>query len=325
MISGGRIAQIIAVAAELGIPDLLKDGPLTGGELAEATGTHAPSLHRLMRALAALGLVSMERGGYVLTPLGSALRSDEPERLDLFARYVGHDSNWRTWGHLLHSIQTGKAAFPDLFGMSAWEYREQDPDFGHLFDEMMTVGSERRQDTILWVYDFSKFRTVVDIAGGHGQLLGALLQRYPGLRGILFDQSHVVAGAVGTLEGLGVQDRCATIAGSFFDTAPTGGDAYMLKFILHDWDDDHALAILQTMSRAMTSGTTLLVVERVLPEVGVPQVNAAVMDLHMLVSFAGKERTEREFRSLFERAGFRLTRVLKTASDVSLVEGVRTA
>ncbi len=322
MILGGRIAQVIAVAAELGIPDRLKDGPRTGDELAAATGTHAPSLHRLMQALAALDLVTTEAAGYALTPLGSALRSDRPERLDLFARFVGHDSSWRSWGHLLHCIRTGEAAFPDVFGMQAWEYREQNPDFGQLFDEWMTAGSVRRQDAILPAYDFSRFHTVVDVAGGHGQLLGAILQRYPALRGILFDQPHVLAGAAGTLAGLGVQDRCTTIGGSFFDTVPTGGNAYLLKFILHDWDDDPAVAILQTVSRAMTPDSTLLVIDRVLPSDGPPDLNAAVMDLHMLVSFAGKERTELEFHSLYDRAGFRLTRIVKTASDVSIIEGV---
>jgi hypothetical protein len=322
MILGGRIAQILVVAAELGIPDLLKDGPRTSDALAEATSTHAPSLQRLMRALVALGLVTMETAGYALTPLGSALRSDRPERLDLFARYSGHDSSWRAWGHLRHSIRTGEAAFPDALGMEAWEYRVQHPDFGELFDDLMTTGSERRQDAILSAYDFSRFRTVVDVAGGHGQLLGAVLQRYPGLQGILLDQSHVVAGAAATLDSLGVRDRCTTVAGSFFDTVPTGGDAYLLKFILHDWDDDQAVAILQSVSRAMAAGATLLVIDRVLPQDGALQVNAALMDLHMLVSFAGKERTESEFRSLYDRAGFRLTRVLKTASDVSIIEGV---
>ena len=323
MILGGRIAQIISVTAELGIPDLLRAGPRTGEELAEATGTHAPSLHRLMRALAALGLVSTETAGYALTPLGSALRSDRPERLDLMARYFGHDSVWRTWGHLLHSIQTGEAAFPHVFGMPAWTYREQNPEFGALFDEWMTAGSKRRQDAILAAYDFSRFHTVVDVAGGHGQLLGVILQRYPEMRGILFDQPHVVDGAAATLAALGVQDRYTTVAGSFFDTVPTGGDAYLLKFILHDWGDDQAVAILQTVSRAMTPGSTLLAIDRVLPSDDAPGIDAATIDLHMLVSFAGKERTEHEFRSLFDRAGFRLTRILKTASDVSLIEGVR--
>jgi hypothetical protein len=323
MIMGGRITQIISVAAELGIADLLKDGPRTGDELAAATSTHAPSLHRLMRTLAALGLVSTDTAGYDLTPLGSALRSDRPERLDLMARYFGHDSVWRTWGHLLHSIRTGEAAFPDVFGMDAWAYREQNPQFGDFFDEWMTAGSKRRQDAILAAYDFSRFRTVVDVAGGHGQLLGAVLQRYPELRGILFDQTHVVGGAAETLAALGVQDRYTIVVGSFFDTVPSGGDAYLLKFILHDWDDDQAVAILRTVSRAMTPGATLLAIDRVLPSDGAPDLNAATMDLHMLVSFAGKERTEREFRSLYDRAGLRLTRVLKTASDVSLIEGIR--
>jgi hypothetical protein len=176
MIAGGRIAQVIAVAAELGIPDLLRDGPRSDAELAAATGTHAPSLSRLMRALASIGLVRMAGDSYILTPQGAALRSDDPDRRDLFARYMGSDANWRAWGRLLHSIRTGEAAFPEVFGMPRWEYQEQHPEFDRLFNEMMTVGSRSRQDAILAAYDFSRFGTVVDIAGGHGQLLGAILQ-----------------------------------------------------------------------------------------------------------------------------------------------------
>jgi hypothetical protein len=325
MIEGGRITQIVCVAAELGIPELLKDGPRTNSELAEASDSHGPTLHRFMRALEALGLVGAEPAGYVLTPLGAALRSDVPERLDLFARYVGHDTRWRTWGHLLYSIRTGRAAFPDLFGMTSWEYGERHPDLSQLFNEMMTVGSKRRQAAILAAYDFSRLGVVVDVGGGHGQLLGATLQRYLDLRGVLSDQPHVIAGAAEVLASLDVEERVTTVGGSFFETVPPGGDAYILKAILHDWDDDPTIRILRTVHRAAEPGATLLVIERVLPEDGPPEVGAAIMDLHMLVQVQGKERTESEFRSLFERAGFRLTRVVSTTGDVSIIEGVRAA
>lgn len=208
--------------------------------------------------------------------------------------------------------------------MPRWEYQEQHPDFDRLFNEMMTVVSRSRQDAILATYDFSRFGTVVDIAGGHGQLLGAILQQNPGVRGVLFDQPHVLEGAAETLAGLGVQDRCVTVAGSFFESVPAGEDAYLLKFILHDWDDDHALAILQTVRRAQAPGAIFLAIDRVLPEDRPPEVGVPVLDLHMLLMFEGKERTEREFRSLYERAGIRLSRIVLLGSDVSLIEGVST-
>ena len=158
---------------------------------------------------------------------------------------------------------------------------------------------------------------------GHGQLLGALLQRYPDMRGTIFDQPHVVAGAGPVLDTLGVADRCSTVGGSFFETVAAGGEAYILKFILHDWDDDRALEILRTVHSAMAPGGTILVIERVLPDDHPPTAEAALMDLHMLVVLHGKERTRSEFEELFEQAGFRLTKVIPTRADVSLIEGVR--
>jgi hypothetical protein len=323
MIDGGRVAQIVAVAAELRLPDLLADGPRTAAQLAEATVTHAPTLARLLRALAAIGLLHMDGDSYALTALGSALRSDHPRRLDLNARYWGQEPRWHSWGHLLDSVETGQAAFPAIFGMQTWEYNEQHPELNHVFNALMIAGSQRRQDAILAAYDFPRFGVIADIGGGHGQLLGAILQRYPDLRGILFDQPHVLAGAPELLAGLGVEERCTLVPGNFFESAPAGADTYLLKFILHDWADDAAAAILETVARAMQPGATLLVVDRVLPGDAVPPPGDAIIDLHMLVMLGGKERTEDEFRDLYDRAGFRLTRIIPTTSDVSLVEGKR--
>jgi hypothetical protein len=323
MITGGRVSFVIATAVELGLPDLLAAGPRTAAQLAEAAGADASSLHRLLRALAALGLVGMDGDSYALTPLGSALRSDHPERLDLAARYWGSESHWRTWGHLTESIRSGEAVFPAVFGMTRWEYQERNPELNELFNQLMTRGSQTRQAAILDAYDFSRFGTIADIGGGHGQLIGAILQRYSALRGILFDREQVIVGATELLAGLGVADRCTITSGSFFERVPSGADAYLLKFILHDWADDPAVAILRSVARATQPGATLLVIDRVLPDDGPPPLNDALLDLHMLVLFAGKERTESEFRRLYERAGFRLTRAVPTSSDVSVVEGLR--
>src|SRR5947209_10194606 len=203
--------------------------------------------------------------------------------------------------------------------MSRFEYNEQHPEVNRLFNDLMTLGSQTRQDAIVEAYDFSRFGTIVDVGGGQGQLLGAILQRNPGLRGILFDQSHVVAGAADLLAGLGVEDRCTVTAGSFFERVPDGGDAYLLKFIIHDWDDESAAAILETVARAMRPGATLLVVDRGLPDDRPPAVADALIDLHMLVLLGGKERSGEEFRRLYERAGFQLSRIVPTSGDLSVV------
>jgi hypothetical protein len=311
-------------AAELGLPDLLQNGSQSVKALAAATRTHEPSLRRLMRALGAMGVVMLEADGrFALTRLGAALRSTAPDHLRLQARVQLSEPRWRPWGCLVDSIRTGEAAFKQVFGVSDWEYGATNPRFGGLFDEWMSALSQRHAQAILAAYDFSRFGTLVDVGGGHGHLLRAILNDTPGLCGVLFDQQHVIEHAAEYLSEAGTTGRYRAIGGSFFDAVPRGGNAYLLKSVIHDWDDEHALAILCNVRAAMSAEGTLLLVEQILPDRQVVEVSQAIADLNMLVLMQGKERTWAEFSALIETAGFRLTRVLPTDSEMSILEGKR--
>jgi len=322
LIQATRVAQIIHAAAELALPDLIEGGSRSIEALAEATCTHEPSLRRLMRALAAVGVVMLEADGrFALTPLGATLRSAAPDHVRLQARVQLSEPRWRPWGCLVDSIRTGEAAFKQVFGVSDWEYGATNPRFGGLFDEWMSAMSQRHMEAILAAYDFSRFETLIDVGGGHGHLLEAILRATPGLRGVLFDQQHVIQRAVEGLTEAGTTGRYGAVGGSFFDAVPRGGDAYLLKSIIHDWDDQHALAILRNVSAALPSGGTLLLIEQVLPERYVLEISQAIADLNMLVLEQGQERTRAEFSALFAAAGLGLTRVLPTDSEMSILEG----
>jgi len=236
---------------------------------------------------------------------------------------MSSESRWRPWGCLVDSIRTGEAAFSQVFGMSDWEYATTNPGFGELFDDWMSALSQRHEEVILAAYDFSRFDTLVDVGGGHGHLLGAILRATPRLSGVLFDQQHVLQRAVECLPEAHASGRCRAVGGSFFDAIPRGGDAYLLKSIIHDWDDEHALAILRNVHMAMPTGGTLVLIEQILPECQVLGVSQAIADLNMLVLMQGKERTRAEFSALLETAGFRLARVLSTDSEMSILEGKR--
>jgi len=321
MIHGYRVTQMLAVAAKLGIADFLADGPKSVAELAERTETHPGALHRLLRALAGNGVLAEDdRGRFALTPLGGLLRTDDPGSARALAIYNGDELVWRSWGSLLHSVATGSAAFQRLYGMSIWEYRSQHPEPDAVFNDAMTALSNRRIGDVMATYDFSGIRTIVDVGGGHGALLAAILRAHPGMRGILFDQPHVAAGAHRLLETAGVADRCRIVAGDFFEEVPTGGDAYILSKIIHDWGDERATAILRACRRAMTAQARLLLAEAVIPAGNGPHVGK-LLDLHMLVMLEGGcERTEGEFRTLLAGAGFSLTRVLPANEENSVIE-----
>jgi hypothetical protein len=319
LVNGYQVSQAIHVAATLGIADLLHDGPRSAEDLAAATNTHEPSLYRLLRALASVGVFREVDGHqFELTPVGDCLRSDAPEPVGPWATLIGEAYYRQTWGHLLHSVRTGENAFRALHGMDVWTYREGRPEAGAVFDRAMTGMSRRAAEAVLAAYDFSRFSCVVDVAGGQGAFLGAILSRYPSLRGVLFDQPHVVAGSEGTLSAL--VERCQVVGGSFFDAVPEGGDAYVLKAILHDWDDEVATVILRECRKAIGASGSLLVVEQV---VGAPNLEPATKfsDLNMLVMPGGRERTREEFERLFAAAGFRLVGVTPTIVGVCVVEG----
>lgn len=323
LINGYQVSQAIHVAATLRIADQLRDGPRTTQELAEATNTHARSLYRLLRALASVGVFREEPGErFSLTELGGCLRSDAPVALGPWAVFIGRQYYWETWGHLLHSVRTGKNAFPALHdGMNVWEWRSQRPEESAIFDAAMAGLSRGAPLAVLGLYDFGRFARVVDVGGGTGAFLAAVLSRHPGTRGVLFDQPHVVTGAGPVLEAAGVADRCEVAGGSFFESVPSGADAYVLKAILHDWDDEASARILRTVRRACGPESMVLIVERAVapPNEGAP---AKFSDLNMLVSPGGQERTNEEWKALLAAGGFRMAGAVETPTGFAVVEGV---
>jgi hypothetical protein len=322
--NGFRVSQAIHVAATLGIADLLKDGARSSDDLAAATGTHAGALYRLLRALATVGVFREESGRhFALTPLSECLRSGAPEPVGPWAVHIGEPGLWQAWGSLLDSVRTGENAFRRVHGMSTWDYYARNPTAGAIFDRAMTGHSRLQANAVLKAYDFGRFGCVLDVGGGHGTLLSAVLAKHRSLRGVLFDQPHVVAGAEPVLRAAGVADRCQVVGGDFFEALPRGGDAHMLKFILHDWEDKEATAILRNCRRALPPDGTLLVIDS---EIGPPNEDALnkFRDLIMLVHPGGRERTREEWAALFAAAGFRLVGATPTESGLSVIEGVPT-
>jgi SAM-dependent methyltransferase len=327
MATGYYLAQALYVAAKLGIADLLKDGPRPCTELAQLTGTHAPSLSRLLRLLVGAGVFAeKEAGHFGLTPISAYLQTDIPGSLRaLVLQFAGpwHQGSWRD---LLYSVQTGEIAFDHLFGMSVFPYLTQHPDEAAVFDAAMTALSTQAAAAVVAAYDFSALGTIVDVGGGHGAMLRGILQATPAARGILFDLPHVVEGAKQQIEAAGLAERCSVVGGDFFVSVPSGGDTYVLSVVIHDWDDERSLTILKNCHRAMNKAGRLLLVELVLPARIDQSPKSQIIvgsDVNMLVLAGGRERTEAEFRVLFEAAGFKLTKVIPTQGLASVVEGRR--
>jgi hypothetical protein len=320
MVDGYRVAQALHVAATLGIADLLTDGPRSIDDLAEATGTDASALFRLLRALAGSGVFAETDNGFSLTPLARYLRTGVPGSVRGWAMHIGQPSFWQSWGHLLDSVKTNEPAFPSLYGMSPWEYREAHPEANAIFNQAMTELAAGVVDAVLESYDFSGIGVLVDVGGGEGALLAAILGAYPALRGILFDQAHVVTDARAVFERAGVAARAEVVEGSFFDAVPAGADAYLLKSIIHDWDDTSAVRILRACCTAIAATGKLLRVERVIQPGNDPD-PAKYTDLNMLVMLGGRERTADDFGALYTQAGFHLTRIVPTLSGFSVIEG----
>jgi hypothetical protein len=321
MANAYQASQAIHVAATLGIADLLEDGPRSTEELAHATHTHAPSLYRLLRALSSVGVFAeYSDGRFGLTPLAEHLRTDAPSSLRAWAMFLGRPHIWSAWAYLLDSVRTGEAAFPKLHGTSSWEYWASRPEEGAIFDAAMTGLSALAAEAIVGSYDFSGIGVLADVGGGQGGLLAAILKANPALRGVLFDQPHVVANAQELLEREGVSERCQIVGGSFFEAVPTGADAYMLKSVILDWDDATATGILAKCRAAMPKSGRLLVVERLVGPPNKPD-PAKFADLNMLVMQGGRVRTTEEFARLYAAAGFPLTGVIETGSPYDIIEG----
>jgi hypothetical protein len=306
LVNGYQVSQALHVAAALGIADALADGPRTVGELASATAANADALHRLLRALAAVEVVREEDDGtFGLTDLGEALRGPA----GAWAAFIGRPYHWTAWGQLLHSVRTGENAFRSLHGVDVWEYRAERPEEASIFDAAMTGLSRRVNAAVAAAHDFGRYGVIVDVGGGRGALLASILARHPGVRGVLFDQPAVVAGADADADGFEI------VGGSFFESVPEGGDAYLLKSVLHDWEDEPAIRILRACRRAARAGTALLVIER---QFALPATKLS--DLNMLVGPGGRERTAGEYDALLATAGFELLGETPTAAGVSVFE-----
>jgi hypothetical protein len=316
MITGFRLSSALSVAADLGISDLLVDGPRTVRDLAEATSSDEDTLRRLLRALATVGVYDEGPDDtYANTELGEGLRSDVPGTLRPLARTLQSSAVWAAWGKLEHSVRTGETAFEALHGVDVWTHRKAHPDENEIFNDNMTALTSSVASAVADAYDFSGVSHVIDIGGGQGVLLEAVLARHPGVSGTVFDVDHVVATAP---ISSGLAGRWSPVSGSFFDEVPEA-DAYLLKSILHDWPDDRCVDILRTCARSLRPGGVVLVVETLLGRPGF-EVHAAFSDLNMLVAPGGRERTEQEYAALFETAGLRLTEVIDTPTRASVIE-----
>jgi ubiquinone/menaquinone biosynthesis C-methylase UbiE len=320
MIVGSWVTQAIYVAAEIGIADFLSAGPRTADELARETGTHGASLYRVLRALASIDIFREDdEGRFSLTPMGKLLESDVPCSKRSLARMAGAEF-YRSWGGLLSSVETGDAAFDKVYGKPFFRYMSMNPDRWRIYDAAMTGVHDSETNPVLDAYDFSSFKTIVDVGGGNGLALAAILRRHPETRGILFDLPTVTERAREIVTGYNVFDRCRFVEGNFFDSVPSSCDAYLLRHVIHDWDDGEAVAILKNCRDAMQPGGRVLVVETVIPSGNEPCFGKW-LDLMMLV-VGGRERTKEEYGQLFSAAGLRLTSVVFTAHEVSIIEGV---
>ena len=320
---GALVSQAISVIARFGVADTLAAGPRDAHEIAELVGAHGPALYRLLRALGDVGVVAeLANRRFALTPLSELLRSDVPGSLRGWATMFGMPFHRYPWTDLYETVQTGKSAFDRVHNAKLFDYLAEHPEDAAVFDAAMTSISTSAAASIVQAYDFSRFSTIVDVGGGRGGLLAAILSTNPHLQGVLFDVRAVVAGDDDEISGAEVVDRCKVVSGDFFDSVPAGGDAYLLSNIIPSWDDDHAVEILSTCRAAMADTACVLLAESVLPEGAAPSMGKLV-DLEMLVMTSGGcQRTEAEHRTLLGRAGLRLTRIVPSDGLVSLVEAV---
>ena len=320
MITGYWISQAIYAAAKFAIADHLKDGPKTVGELATLSSANPDALYRLLRALASVGIFAEgESRRFSLTPLAEPLRSDIPGSKRALALMSG-DEQFRTWAEIDYSIRTGQIAFDKVFGKPIFDYLGEHPDKARIFDAAMVGIHGRESSAVLNAYDLTGIEVIADIGGGNGSQITEILTKYTKLQGILFDLPHVIERAKARIQASGLQHRCKLVSGSFFEAVPEGAGAYILRHIIHDWDDDRCLTILRNCHRAMSPTSRLLVIESVIPSGNEP-FGGKFLDLVMLLIPGGKERTQEEYRALFERAGFELTQIVPTGTEVSIVEG----
>ena len=318
--TGYFISRLIVTAANLRIADHLADGPKSAAELAHPTHTNSRALHRFLRTLGSFGLVTQDTNGkFALTPLGEALKTGAPGSARSTLLALAGPWMWKAWDEFQYSLETGKTAMEKVFGMPVFDYLAQHPDSAAHFSEAMNGIHGAEPPAVAAAYDFSATGVIVDVGGAIGNMLAHILARYSQPRGILFDRPHVVSEAPAFLRSHGVEDRVSIKEGDFFKTIPSGGDAYILSHIIHDWNEDQCLTILGNCRKAMKPGAKLLIVEFVLSDDDTPHFGKLV-DMVMLTVTGGEERTATEYGILLARAGLKMTRVIPTASDVSIVE-----
>jgi len=321
MLFGCVMTQAIHVAAKLNIADLLAaNGPMNCTELAAKTGVLEESLHRLMRALSSTGIFSKDANGkYGLTPMAECLREDGPNTVKAMALSLGNVV-YKAYEELLYSVKTGEGGFKKAVGVPIFEYLTNNPEEGKIFDRMMTDIHGGETEPMVNTYDFSAFKTIVDVGGGNGEVISGILHKNTGVKGILFDLPQVIDRARTNISKAGLSDRCQLNAGSFFESVVKGGDAYIMRHIIHDWNDEDAVTILSNCKKAMNPGGKILVVEAVIDDGNDPS-PFKLLDLTMLL-VGGKERTSKQFEDIFSKAGLKLNRIVPFQHDLSVVEGV---
>ncbi len=322
--TGYMASACVQVAARLKIADLLADGPKPVQQLASVAGANEDRLYRVLRVLSSLGVFAeTSPRTFALTPKAEPLRSDVPNSIRNMALWISSPFHFRTYSELLHSVKTGEITFDHIHGKPVFEYLHEQPELSELFNNAMTCMSEMVTPALLEAYDFAGIHTLMDVAGGHGALLRAILNKHPEMRGILIDMGHVIQGAKHLPENQALTNRCEFHSADFFAEVPTGADAIIMKHIIHDWDDNKAVLILKNCRKALAGkpNAKILLVESVLPEGNEPHLGKFI-DLEMFVFPGGRERTENEFRTLFSQAGLRLTRVVPMKAPLWIVEGV---
>ncbi len=318
MVMGFRGTHLLYVMAELGVSDLLVSGPRDSADLAAELGADTDALHRVLRGLAQFGVLDQGNNGrFGLTPVGDCLRSDRPDSLRPTARLWGHEMIQRAWGNLLHTVRTGETAFDHVYGMSAFAYLDANPDAASVYNEFM-ANRPTAAPAVAAAYDFASFSTIVDVGGGNGSLLAEILGAYPGPNGVIFDLPHSRPDAEETIRTADMSDRVQFDGGDFFERVTAGGDCYLLRSIIHDWDDARSETILSTCHRAIMPHGRLLLIELLLPAAGDPGMEPVMIDITMLARIGGRERTESEYRALLDRSGFRLDRVIPTQRNAIL-------
>jgi hypothetical protein len=322
--TGYMASSALYVALDLAIPDRLRGGAMTTADLAAATGANEGALHRILRLLTSLGLFEeVEPRKYGLTAASTLLCKGVPGSMREMAIFLPDPTHFRVYAELKESVMTGKPAADKTLGKPIFEYLAEHPDYSEVFNDAMTALSAPVASAAIEAFDFSRFSSVVDVAGGHGEVLISILKACPDTRGVLAELGHVAAGARSRIADAGLTDRCEAVECDFFKAVPSGGDAYVMKHIIHDWDDERALLILRNINDAMgDNGGTVVLLESVIPDGPTPDFGKFI-DIEMLAMPGGLERTAEEFRVLFDDAGFELTNIVSTKSPLSVVEAVR--